>query len=173
MLSRGLPPAPQTGNSPVPRATPRIHHCPSWKPTSQSRLTRWLLSPFQCNHIPRHCSPSCSCDLHFFFPSCVTLHEDVFQCKCFRRSIPTRPASCRQHQPCSFHLLPHVSPQTEFCHCAGGFFPSYITHSAHPQLVQGRKKRQQETRILGGDRQKSVLPPNIPRPLQLCRDGEH
>lgn len=109
MLSRGLPPAPQTGNSPVPRATPRIHHCPSWKPASQSRLTQGLLSLFQCNHIPRHCSPSCSCDLHFFFPSCVTLHEDVFQCRCSRRSIPARPASRQQRQPCSrfLHLLAH------------------------------------------------------------------
>lgn len=112
MLSRGLPPAPQTGNSPVPRATPCIHHCPSCKPTSQSSLIQWLLSPFQCNHIPRHCSPSCSCDLHSFFPSCMTLHEDVFQCKCFRRSIPARPASRQQHQPRSLHLLPHLSSVT-------------------------------------------------------------
>lgn len=143
MLSRGLPPAPQTGNSPVPRATPRIHHCPSWKPASQSRLTQGLLSLFQCNHIPRHCSLSCSCDLHFFFPSCMTLHEDVFQCRCSRRSIPARPASRQQRQPCSrfLHLLTHVSSQTEFCHCAGAFFPSYISHTTQLTLSWCKAER--------------------------------
>ena len=160
----------------IPRAALLIHRPPKlqrWKPASQSRLPRRLQSPFQCNHIPRRCSPSCSCDLHFFFPQLRDLARGCFPVQVFQAEHPARPAAHRQHQPCSFHLSVRVSFQTELRDGAGGFFPGHITYTAqltaHPQLARGRRRRQREV----GGWQKSILPPKIPGPPQLCRDGEH
>lgn len=158
------PPAPCTQGCSAHASLPKLQH---QQPTSQSRQLRWLLSPFQCNHVPRCCSLSCSCDLHFFFPSCVTLHEDVFQpTQVFQAECPTRPASC-QHQPCSFHLSVHVPFQTELDSGAGGFSSGYFTYTAqlitHPQLERGRRRRQLEARRLRGELAKVSIATEDPK----------
>jgi len=182
MLSGGLPAGPRKQRSPPSPQSCSAHPSPPKlqrrKPASQSRLPRRLLSPFQCNRVPRRCSLSCSCDLHFFSPQLCDLTRGCFPAQVFQAEHPTGLASHRQHQPCSFHLSVRVSSQTKLHNSAGWLFPPllHLHHPAHrtPSAGMGQKQettRDQETQ--GGGWPKTVFPPKIPRPLQLCRGGEH
>lgn len=106
----------------------------------------------------------------------MTLHEDVFQHRCSRRSIllDPHPASSTSPAPISnqFMFPPKLSSLMVQVVSSLAISPSLL--SSLPTLRWHRAEgRGNESPVDSWNGWQKVLPPEITRPPQLCRDGEH